>query len=107
MLGSQKGKKWLRNHRKTADNCAKKDWLNKENNIFFRGGRVSKTGRIFNENGGLEIFPGNGRFPAKKGGFESVGSPRRCLLATHQQLGNALQKEKKIAQLKFHGRKLK
>ena len=57
-------------------------------------------GRIFSENGRLEIFPVNGRFPAKKGGLESLGSPRP-LSATDQRLGKALQKEKKLQNFNF------
>ena len=33
---------------------------------------ASKIGRIFSENGRPEIFAENGRFPAKKGGLESL-----------------------------------
>ena len=35
-----------------------------------RKGKVTKTGRIFSENGRLEIFTKNGRFPTKTGGLE-------------------------------------
>ena len=54
-----------------AKNCAKKDWLNKENIINLWLVRVSKTGRILCENGKPEIFNKNRRFPAKTGGLES------------------------------------
>ena len=37
-----------------------------------RKGKVSKTGRISSENGRLEIFVKNGRFPTKTGGLESL-----------------------------------
>ena len=55
-----------------AKNCAKKDWLNKENIIFPWLVRVSKTWRTLCENGKPEIFNENGRFPAKTGGLESL-----------------------------------
>ena len=55
-----------------AKNCAKKDWLNKENIINLRLVRVSKTGRILCENRKPEIFNKNRRFPAKTGGLESL-----------------------------------
>ena len=41
-----KGEKWLRSHRKTAKNRAKKDWFNKENIIFLWLGRVSNRENI-------------------------------------------------------------
>ena len=59
-------------HRKTAKNRTKKDWLNKENIIFFWLGRVSKTGRILSENERPQIFAENWRFPTKTGGLESL-----------------------------------
>ena len=37
-----------------------------------RKGKVSKTGRILSENGRLEIFAKNRRFPTKTGGLESL-----------------------------------
>ena len=54
-----------------AKNCAKKDWLNKENIVFLWPGRVSKCGRILSENERPEIFAENRRFPAKMGGLVS------------------------------------
>ena len=67
-----KAKKWLRNHRKTANYRAKKDWLNKENITFLWVGGVSQNERILSENGRLEIFAEIGRFPAKTGGLKSL-----------------------------------
>ena len=37
-----------------------------------RKGKVSKTGIMLSENGGLQIFTKNGRFPTKIGGLESL-----------------------------------
>ena len=37
-----------------------------------RKGKVSKTGMILSENGRLQIFGKNGRFPTKMGGLESL-----------------------------------
>ena len=37
-----------------------------------RKGKVSKTRRILSENGRLEIFAKNGRFPTETGGLESL-----------------------------------
>ena len=37
-----------------------------------RKGKVSKTGMILSENGRLQIFVKNGRFPTKMEGLESL-----------------------------------
>ena len=52
-----------------AKNCAKKDWLNKENIVFLWLGRVSKSRRILSENERPEIFTEDRRFPAKMGWY--------------------------------------
>ena len=66
-----------------AKNRAKRDWLNKENIIFLWLGRVSKTRRILSENGRLEIFTENERFPAKTGGLESLRKLKLVNLRTN------------------------
>ena len=72
MLGYQKLKMAEKPHRKTANYRAKNDWLNKENITFLWLGGVSQNERILSENGRLEIFAENGRFPAKTGGLKSL-----------------------------------
>ena len=71
---------------KNGKESCKKYWLNKENIIFLWLGRVSKTRRILSENGRLEIFTENERFPAKTGGLESLFSLNNIYSSSKEQV---------------------
>ena len=81
-----KGSKWLRNHRKTAKNHAKKDWRNKENIIFLWLRRVSKTGWILSENGrvGISAFTFHAQY-GRSGDYVVDGKFQHCQMTTSLQ----------------------
>ena len=81
-----KGSKWLRNHRKTAKNHAKKDWRNKENIIFLWLRRVSKTGWILSEKGrvGISAFTFHAQY-GRSGDYVVDGKFQHCQMTTSLQ----------------------
>ena len=81
-----KRSKWLRNHRKTAKNHAKKDWRNKENIIFLWLRRVSKTGWILSENGrvGISAFTFHAQY-GRSGDYVVDGKFQHCQMTTSLQ----------------------
>ena len=81
-----KGSKWLRNHRKTAKNHAKKDWRNKENIIFLWLRRVSKTGWILSEKGrvGISAFTVHAQY-GRSGDYVVDGKFQHCQMTTSLQ----------------------